>query len=668
MRAIAKGRDVRLRSRKARALLAYLALTEGRQETRERLVGLLWSESEEAKARSSLRQVLHELSEDLEAAGFGGLERGRQRIALGEEGLEVDAQVLLEVAQANRLHPKLIDEPFISDSYLRDLDHVDPAFSVWARARRQGFHDHLIRCLETILRLGPEHRDLRRECAQAILNLDPTHEGACRAYMRLSAEIGDVVAAQRAYKTLWDVLDTEYDAEPSPETIALIAEIKQGHIEPEPQPPPSAKVPDIFPEPPQVRVELPALPFDADARLALLIEPFGMMGIEPDSLHLVEGFRHDLMACLVRFREWFVVAGSTLSTDGVVEGRVSAAYCVAATAYRAGEAISLVLTLRELASGIHIWSDRFFLTLSNWFESQQEIVRRIAISLNVQVSMGRLSRISGEPVVSLAVYDLWLRGQAALNRFSAENWTTAAQMFTAAIQREPNFAPGYSSLAQMNNIAHFIHPGVHRSARNEQRTLGLAQKAVALDPMDSRSQLALGWSLAMAKNYRQAAVHMELAHQLNPSDSWALISSALCLGYCGNVEQAARLAARSLDSTLAPTRLHWAYKAQIAFLQSDYAETIEAIDHAQDVMLGMIAWRAAALAHLGDTSEARKSGIRFLNLARSSWVGDEPPTDPAIGRWLLHMFPISDHGIWERLRTGLVAAGIPDGGARHHGW
>ena len=85
-------------------------------------------------------------------------------------------------------------------------------------------------------------------------------------------------------------------------------------------------------------------------------------------------------------------------------------------------------------------------------------------------------------------------------------------------------------------------------------------------------------------------------------------------------------------------------------------------------MLGMGAWRAAALAHLGNSREAQETARHFLNLARSSWFGDEPPTDDAIGRWLLHMFPISREWHWNRLRDGVAAAGIPHGGARHHGW
>jgi DNA-binding SARP family transcriptional activator/TolB-like protein len=665
MRAAANGRDIKLRKRKARALLAYLALTDGCQETRERLVGLHWSDSEEDKARSSLRQILHELTEDLEAAGYAGMTRDRMRVVLDPATLQVDCRDILDMARAGRIHPRLIDEKLVSEAFLRDLDDIDPAFAVWAKARRQAFHDNLLQRLQAILHSDTPSAATRRECAQAVLNLDPTHEEACRALMRIMAEMGDTAAALRAYNALWELLDSEYDTEPAPETMALVAEIKQGTL----APPPVTlhNVSELFPQPapPQDQARNGVA---SGARLALLIELFGINGIDPDSLHLAEGFRHDLMASLVRFREWFIVSGSTLSPEHLASGRVSGAYCVAATAYRAGDAMSLVLTLREHESGIHVWSERFVLTLSNWFESQHQIVRQIAISLNVQISVGRLGRIAADSVVSLPVYDLWLRGQAALHRFSPENWKTAAGSFTGAIQQAPDFAPGYSSLAQMNNVVHFVHPGIGRSAEQEQRTLKLARKAVALDPMDSRSQLALGWSLAMAKNYKQAATHMDLARQLNPSDSWTLISSALCLGFCGDLDLAMDLANQSMNLTLSPSRMHWAYLVQLAFLRADYAEALEAADRSEGVMLSLYAWRAAALAHLGDMQQAKQTAQHFLNLARSSWFGQDPPTDEAIGRWLLHNFPISVEAHWGRLRDGVASAGIPHAGARHHGW
>ncbi|MEO8714630.1 MAG: hypothetical protein ABI369_06430, partial [Acetobacteraceae bacterium] len=196
----------------------------------------------------------------------------------------------------------------------------------------------------------------------------------------------------------------------------------------------------------------------------------------------------------------------------------------------------------------------------------------------------------------------------------------------------------------------------------------LARRAVTLDPMDSRSQLCLGWSLVMAKNYAQGATHMELACELNPNDSWTLISAGLCLAYCGNVELASDLANQSLGLTLSPSPLHWAYQVQIAFLRADYDAALEAADRAQDVMRAMVGWRAATLFHLGRIEEAGRAARRFLNLIRSAWFGTEPPTDEAIGRWLLHMFPIRHAADWERLRDGVEGAGIPTGDAAHHDW
>src|SRR3981081_3077778 len=71
------GRPVELRTQKAGAVLGYLALTETKQESRERLVGLLWSRSDEEKARASLRQVVRELRSAFEDAGYGGFGAGR---------------------------------------------------------------------------------------------------------------------------------------------------------------------------------------------------------------------------------------------------------------------------------------------------------------------------------------------------------------------------------------------------------------------------------------------------------------------------------------------------------------------------------------------------------------------------------------------------------------
>src|SRR5262245_65598648 len=77
-------------------------------------------------------------------------------------------------------------------------------------------------------------------------------------------------------------------------------------------------------------------------------------------------------------------------------------------------------------------------------------------------------------------------------------------MFRDVIARTPDFAPAYSSLAQLNNVVHIVLPGVHRNAQRTAQALEYAREAVRLDPIDSRSQLSLAWSHAMSNQHEQA--------------------------------------------------------------------------------------------------------------------------------------------------------------------
>ena len=61
----ADGAEIPLKSQKAKALLAYLALSPGKSRSREEIMALLWSERGETQARASLRQVLTVLRKDL---------------------------------------------------------------------------------------------------------------------------------------------------------------------------------------------------------------------------------------------------------------------------------------------------------------------------------------------------------------------------------------------------------------------------------------------------------------------------------------------------------------------------------------------------------------------------------------------------------------------------
>jgi DNA-binding SARP family transcriptional activator len=666
------GRLVELRTQKAGAVLSYLALTETKHESRERLVGLLWSRSGEEKARASLRQVVRELRSAFEDAGYGGFSAGRLSIHLDAEKVEVDVESIIRLAEGGSVHSLLLNTPDLGERILEGMDDLDPSFRIWVLAKRQTIHDRLMRSLGAGLVAADLAAGAKTEIATAIANLDSTHEEACCHLMRVHAEQGDVAGALRIYKALWDLLDRDYGMEPSPATEELVAQIKLGTFEQ-----PLARVDALgMADKRAVRAANgssdQAMPpawaeAKAPAKICLVLRPFAMHGIDSDHAHLVQGFHQHLAASLVRFREWSVVdrapAAVALSAPDSTPR-----YCIETTAYQAGTEINMVMVLKDDTTGIYVWSESFRLGLNNWFEAQQRIIRRIAMSLNVQLSAERLMRLAGEPDVSLDLHDRWLRGQSLMAKFDPESWQRAVTIFLEAIRENPTFSPCYSSLVQINNIEHFVHPGFSRDRDKAMATLELAKTAVQLDPVDSRAHLCYGWSNVMALRETEAAPHMDLACELNDNDPWTLLSCALYCAFCGSIEQAKLRARQSLALSLAPSHLEWGYHGIIRFLCGDYAGSLEACDQAHGVIQTLPAWRAAALLELGQPAAAREQAQRFLNGIRSFWVGSAAPTDEAMTRWLLQAHPISVSARWEALRHSLSGAGLPVDGIVQLSW
>lgn len=697
------GQLIELNSRKARALLGYLVLNESSGETRERLVGLLWSDSDEERARGSLRQCLREIKTALPPSLFDGFIAERLEISLDRARLDVDLWKVLGEARAGDAPLRLLDGPELLDGMLQELQTVDEQFGSWLRAKRQAVKERILRHLEARLREVEPGEDLAMRLARVILNLDPTHEEACRGLMRALAARGDAAGAQRVYKKLWDVLDDEFDSRPDEQTQDLVAAIKAAipysgtelsggvHDAPPARPrvepsttrsgAPAAFQPLLSqgavalhdPEPdrggqlvtlPAVRSGLQRVYRDNGLKLVLSVAPFALSNCEAPG-YLLQGFRRELIASLVRFREWVV---REPNGDLHARGGDTDEYVLEADGLQLGKSIRLSLTLKEVASNDFLWSEIVDLNLESLFDVQRVVVRRIATALNVHLSAGRMTAIAPRPIENLKAYDIWLLGQATILSFDPEKWAKSEAMFRQVIEEDPEFAPAYSSLAQIYNLRHIVTPGIEREPAHRQTSIHYAREAARRDPIDSRSQLCLGWSYAMAKHYEQAMTHVPLAYELNSSDPWTVISSANLYAFCGDHARAGQLAQEVLRLPMEPSPIQWAYHASIRFLAGDYAGAVDAGLAAGNASPTSGGYTAAALFHLGRGSEARDSLEQYFSTIRERWVGSGAADPAAITRWFLYLFPIANPQEWMQLRDGIRGAGGPTDGLRHHDW
>ncbi|WP_428489358.1 BTAD domain-containing putative transcriptional regulator [Rhodopila sp.] len=649
------GRELRFKSLKLRAILGYIALNEALTETRERLVGLLWSESGEDHARASLRQNIRELRVAMQD-GQRGLHIDVREIGFLPRSIEVDVSAVINAAEAGQVHPLLLERRNLADDLMAGLEDLDPSFRSWLLAKRHTVRDRLLRALENALALEPGDLAAQGKLAQAILNLDPTHEDAARRLMRARAMVGDTGGALRVYKALWDLLDEDYGMEPAEATQKLVADIKTGLLEPAHSNAPAS-----------VAATAPAVPMTPPyMQLWLAVQKVAIRDIDPAKAHLVLEFRQHLVGSLLKFREWRVTDAPAEAAGPGPER--AGHYQVQMAAYQAGPDLEMMVTLKDLESDYYVWSENFELKLENWFINQRRVVRRIAMGLNVYLSADRLRRFSDRQDVSLGLYDRWLRCQTQVRTFNPHLWQGLKQQFTEIINQAPTFAPAYQGLADLNNMEHIAHPGAFRIPARDRAAFAYAREAVRLDPSDMRAHRCMAWSHSMINQHDQAIMHLDVGYELNPNDSWYAISGASLLAFCGRIDRAADLAVAAMDMTLAPSLTHWAYKAVVDYLAGDYAAAIRAADLSQDVIWDTPAWRAAALTRLGRSAEAQAEGARFLERIRLNWYGTQSPEPEAILKWELHIHPMSRREDWLHLRDGLAGAGLPTASLEHGVW
>lgn len=236
------GKPVEPDTRKAIALLAYLALT-GQAQGRDRLAALLWPEADQERARGALRRTLSAVRAVLgpDHLGTDGL-----KVALDLARVDCDVVRFRELLAAGRLADAATayKGDLLSGFSLKDCVEYDE----WQAQEAETLRRELSGALE---RLAQEESDPARGIAHARrwLSLDPLHEPAHRALMGLHARAGDRAAALRQFRECVRVLDRELGVAPLPETAALARAIGSGEPAPETPPPApnvSERVGDLY--------------------------------------------------------------------------------------------------------------------------------------------------------------------------------------------------------------------------------------------------------------------------------------------------------------------------------------------------------------------------------------------------------------------------------------
>lgn len=278
------GHDVLPRSRKARALMAFLCMNAGAAVTRYRISGMLWDRVPESQANASFRQALRQLTVALEPLADELIVLARDTIRLDASACWIDARAVLAPEPPPARGSRGDLAALCPGEMLEGLDGISASFDQWLITERTRFTEQLRELLEAELRdAAATGAERRAAVARRVIGFDPTHEGASRALMRALADMGERAQALQEYERCRDALRTVLDVEPSSETRALhealrafnaptVPVIRQAAGSPAPDWPRAPTTASA-----RTRLRVKVLPFQAHAahaeRLALRAQP-----------------------------------------------------------------------------------------------------------------------------------------------------------------------------------------------------------------------------------------------------------------------------------------------------------------------------------------------------------------------------------------------------------
>lgn len=224
------GEPVPLSTKKAGALLAYLALHPRRAQTRAKLAALLWGNHSEVQARDSLRQALSLLRKALSCVDPRALIAHEDTITFEPTVLTTDASLFAELVGQSGAESLEQAIGLYGGELLEGFQVRAPDFESWVTAERERFRElaleAMTRLLDHHLSTGAVDGGIR--IAARLLAADPLQERIHRTLMELYCRQGRHGAALRQYRTCADLLAKELGIDPDAATKALRREILRG--------------------------------------------------------------------------------------------------------------------------------------------------------------------------------------------------------------------------------------------------------------------------------------------------------------------------------------------------------------------------------------------------------------------------------------------------------
>jgi TolB-like protein/Flp pilus assembly protein TadD len=286
---------------------------------------------------------------------------------------------------------------------------------------------------------------------------------------------------------------------------------------------------------------------------SLAVLPLKNLSADPEQEYFVDGMTEALITNLAKIGALRVISSTSvmqykgvkkplpqiareLKVDAVVEGSVQ----------RSGNRARISAQLIEATTDRNLWAESYERELRDVLTLQSDLARAIASEIRIKLTPQEQKLLTRTGAVNPEAHEAYLKGRYHLNRRTEKELKKSTEYFQQAIDRDPNYASGYSGLADAWTLL-----GLRGSLPLKptlSRAKAAALKAVELDETLAEAHASVAF---IAETYEwdwiTAEREFKRALELNPSYAPAHSWYAGYLTYLGRFDEGIAEAKRARD-------------------------------------------------------------------------------------------------------------------------
>ena len=188
---------------------------------------------------------------------------------------------------------------------------------------------------------------------------------------------------------------------------------------------------------------------------SIAVLPFQNMSGDPEQDYFADGLVEDIITALSWFRGLFVIARHSSFTykgkavDIKQVGReLGVRYVLEGSVRKAGTRLRITGQLIDVATGAHLWADRFEGALEDIFDLQDRVTQQVVGAIAPELDRAEIERARRRPTGNVDAVTAFYHGLPHVNYpTTSKNNEAAITDFKIAMALDPSFAPAYGGAA-----------------------------------------------------------------------------------------------------------------------------------------------------------------------------------------------------------------------------